>query len=531
VAIKKKASAAKAVLPLEKNGKGKLDQKKLETWLWDAACSIRGAMDAPKFKDYILPLIFIKRLSDVFDDEVSRLAAEFGDADTALDMAERDRELIRFWVPAESRWPEIRRTTKKIGQKLTDAVRGLSRKNPTLHGVIDLVDFNASVAGERIVGDDRLSGLIEIISRHRLGLEDVRADLFGHAYEYLLRKFAEGSGQSAGEFFTPPEVSSVMAYALAPQEGERIYDPCCGSGGLLIKCQLALMEKNGGKKAARPLQLFGQEEQASNYAMSRMNMIIHDMQGEVMRGDTMRNPKFLDGSAMVTFDKIVANPMWNQDNFTEAVYEADTFDRFIFGDAYAPDSSADWGWMQHITHSLTPAGKAAVILDTGAVSRGSGNRNKSKEKAIRAAFVEEDLIEAVLLLPENLFYNTTAPGIILFVNKAKPKERKDKILLVNAAEEFKKGRPKNYLTATGIKRIATAIKRFKEEERFSQIVYREEIRKNDYNLSPSRYIENALTENYRPISQILKDLKKAETEAAKVDDDLANILTKIGLRV
>lgn len=225
-----------------------MDIKTLESWLWEAACSIRGAVDAPKFKDYILPLIFIKRLSDVFDDEIKRLADEFGDEKTAFEMASKDHKLVRFFIPRKASWPEIRKQTSEIGQKLTDAARAIAKENPSLQGVIDIVDFNATVSGQRIIEDGKLSKLIEIISKHRLGLKDAEPDILGRAYEYLLRKFAEGQGQSAGEFYTPKEVGWIMAYILDPQQGQEIYDPACGSGGLLVKCQLALKGKVPGTR-------------------------------------------------------------------------------------------------------------------------------------------------------------------------------------------------------------------------------------------------------------------------------------------
>jgi type I restriction enzyme M protein len=218
-----------------------MDVQTLETWLWDAACAIRGPVDAPKFKDYILPLVFLKRLSDVFDDEVARLAAQFGSTSTALSLLEQERErgqvrLVRFFIPENARWQALRRKTVGLGQSLTDAVRAVARDNPRLAGVIDMVDFNATAAGQRIISDEHLAALIEVLSRHRLGLDDVEPDILGRAYEYLLRKFAEGQGQSAGEFYTPREVGVLMARLLEPEPGMTVYDPACGSGGLLIKC-------------------------------------------------------------------------------------------------------------------------------------------------------------------------------------------------------------------------------------------------------------------------------------------------------
>lgn len=514
----------------ETNGTNTLDISSLENWLWEAACSIRGAVDAPKFKDYILPLIFAKRMSDVFDDEIDRLVQEeVGDRDTSLELAAADRSLIRFWVPEEARWEKIRTTTSKIGKMLTDAVRELAKENPELSGVIDIVDFNATISGERIIADTKLSSLIETISKHRLGLKDVEPDILGRAYEYLLRKFAEGQGQSAGEFYTPREVAWIMAYSVNVKEGDEVYDPCCGSGGLLVKSELVVIEKAGVKeKVKKPARLHGQELGATTFAMAKMNMILHDMTGEMAIGDTMRNPKFLDGSKLKRFDIVMANPMWNQKEWDDKFYDSDHHERFKFG--YPPGSSADWGWVQHMYSSLKDNGRAAIVLDTGAVSRGSGNQGSNKEKEIRSKFVDNDLIEAVLLLPENLFYNTTAPGIVLFLNRAKEKNRQGKILLVNASQEFEKGRPKNFITQEGIRRISDTLLGWNEEEKFSRIISTEEAVKNDYNLSPSRYVETAEADTHRPIGHILYDLEQAEKDAARIDGELSVILAKLGLK-
>ena len=503
-----------------------LDIKTLETWLWDAACSIRGAVDAPKFKDYILPLIFIKRLSDVFEDEIRRLAKEFGDEKTAWEIVSKDHSLVRFFIPKKSQWSEIRKLTTGIGEGLTDAVRAIAKANPKLQGVIDIVDFNATVSGQRIIDDGKLSSLIEIISRHRIGLQDAEPDILGRAYEYLLRKFAEGQGQSAGEFYTPKEVGWIMAYILNPEQGQEVYDPACGSGGLLIKCQLALKEK--AKKISKPLQLHGQELNPMTYAMAKMNMIIHDMEGDIAIGDTLINPKFLEGSALKKFDLVVANPMWNQDGYNTEFYEADTFNRFEHG--YPPASSADWGWAQHMFTSLNNKGRATIVLDTGSVSRGSGNQGNNREKDIRKKFVDNDWIEAVLLLPENLFYNTTAPGIILILNKNKSKDRKNKIMLINANLEFEKGRPKNFIPDDKIKKIAQAFHNWEDIDKFTKMITKEDAEKNDYNLSPSRYVGTGEQEEYRDVNEILVELAELEEERTEVDKELNQIMKKISYK-
>ena len=503
-----------------------LDIKTLETWLWNAACSIRGAVDAPKFKDYILPLVFVKRLSDVFEDEIKRLSEEFGDGETALEIVSKDHNLVRFFIPKQAAWQQIRKQTTKIGEKLTDAIRAIAKENPKLQGVIDIVDFNATVSGQRIIDDGKLSSLIEIISRNRLGLKDAESDILGRAYEYLLRKFAEGQGQSAGEFYTPKEVGWIMAYILDPEQGQEVYDPACGSGGLLVKSQLALKEKE--KKISKPLRLYGQEQNYVTYAMAKMNMIIHDMEGNIAIGDTLRNPKFLEGSVLKTFDLVVANPMWNQDGYNSEFYESDTFSRFNNG--YPPTSSADWGWIQLMFASLNTNGKAAIVLDTGSVARGSGNKGSNREKEIRKAFVDNDWIEAVLLLPENLFYNAAGPGIILILNRNKPKERKNKIILINASLEFEKGRPKNFIPDNKIKKITKAFHDWKNIDKFTKIISNQEVGGNDYNLSPSRYIGNGKEEEYRNVDEILVELAELEGEREKTDRELNEIMKKITQR-
>ncbi len=511
------------------------NDKSLENWIWDAACSIRGAKDAPKFKDYILPLIFTKRLCDVFDDELDRIAKEVGSRKKAFALAKADPKLVRFYLPLEPDDPEqpvwsvIRKLSDQIGENVSSHMREIAKANPKLKGIIDRVDFNATVHGQRELDDDRLSNLIEAISTKRLGLDDVEADIIGKSYEYLIRKFAEGGGQSAGEFYTPPEVGTIMSRVLQPEPGMTVYDPCCGSGGLLVKCEIAMEDCADTEKPA-PLKLYGQEYIADTWAMANMNMIIHDMEGEIEIGDTFRNPKFRSPTGKLrTFDRVVANPMWNQNWFEEKDYDNDELDRFPAGAGFPGKSSADWGWVQHMHASLNKQGRAAVVLDTGAASRGSGNAGTNKEKTVRQWFIDHDLIESVLYLPENLFYNTTAPGIVLFLNRDKPKDRQGKVFLVNASLIFEKGDPKNFIPENGIQSIADTLIRWKEEEKLSRIVDREELKKNDYNISPSRYIHTGEAETYRPIGEIVAELDAIEAEAKETDKALREILEKLGL--
>lgn len=500
------------------NHNTRLDINTLESWLWEAACVIRGPIDAPKFKDYILPLIFLKRLSDVFEDDLQQL-------ETTAIYVETDHSLVRFYIPENARWSKIAHQTTNLGEYLTDAVRAVARENPKLSGVIDVRDFNETAAGARILSDDRLRALIQRLSQYRLGLNDVEPDILGRAYEYLLRKFAEGQGQSAGEFYTPREVAILMARLLDPSPGDEIYDPACGSGGLLVKSFLRFKEQYGQAPDVAPPHFYGQEINPTTFAMARMNAFIYDMEAEIAIGDTMNRPAFTnpDGS-LRRFSKVTANPMWNQ-NFAVTTYEHDTYGRFNAG--IPPASSADWGWAQHMFASLDDRGKMAMVIDTGAVSRGSGNQGSNRERDIRKVFVERDWVEAVLLMPENLFYNTTAPGIVLVLNKVK--RHPGEILLINASNEFLKGRPKNYLSEDNIQRIADVYLGWQEAEGLSKIIKLDEAIRNDYNLSPSRYVSSNNKEEVLPLDEAVVLLAEAEEERQAVDKELKEILSKLGL--
>lgn len=521
-----------------------LGTRSMEQMLWDAACSIRGEKDAAKFKDYILPLLFIKRLSDVFDDEINRLTEQFGDRDAALSLVEAEaqgttepgKRLVRFYIPPEARWGVVSgriafdwpadRRPKTLGEQLTLTTRAVVRRNPGLAGVIDFVDFNETRNGEREISDAALKGVIETFSdpRYRLGLHDVEPDFLGRCYEYLLRKFAEGSGQSAGEFFTPTEVGFLMAEILRPRPGEQCYDYACGSFGLLVKLQLVCRRLDPLSKV--PLRLYGQERQAESYAVACMNRIIHDMEGEVVRGDSMLNPKFRDAeSRLKQFDIVVANPMWNQP-FDPETYERDAFGRFE-GQGGITSGKADWAWLQHTLACMKEGGRAAVVLDTGAVTRGSGSKNEDRERNIRRWFVEHDYIDGVILLPDNLFYNTTAAGVIVVLRKGKPKERRGKIVLVNASGDFKKGTPKNYLTPDGIQRIAGAYASGLEVPGFVRGIATSAAAEADWNLSPSKYISTRAARDRREILAILDDLAQLENQARTLVGDLASTLRRM----
>ena len=515
--------------------------KPMEQMLWDAACSIRGERDAAKFKDYLLPLLFLKRLSDVFDDEINRLAEEFDDLAVAQEIAESDHGLLRFYLPPEARWGVVSgrdshewprddqgRSTRPgdIGEHLTRAVRAVVRWNPSLSGVIDLVDFASERNGERDINPARLAAVVETFSdpRYRLGLADVQPDFLGRAYEYLLRKFAEGSGRSSGEFFTPTEVGFLMAHIVRPRPGEDCHDFACGSAGLLVKLQLAARELDPTSRV--PLKLHGQELQAESYATAHMNAIVHDMEVRIERGDTMLNPKFKDGAGRIaTHDIVVANPMWNQP-FNPDVFDNDPFDRFRSAGGITT-GKGDWAWLQHTLACLNERGRAAVVLDTGAVTRGSGSKHEDRERNIRRWFVERDLIDGVILLPDNLFYNTSAAGIIIVLSKRKPEARKGKIVLLNASRRVRKGRPKNYIPEDDIRPLAAMFLKGEPIEGEVAVITRDQAAEADYNLSPSRWVGQADDVAQRPLSEVIAEMQRLDREARDLDASLAGMLVRL----
>ena len=527
------------ILPFPSADEEHLDISTLETWLLDAANTIRGASDAPKFKDFILPLIFYKRLSDVFDDEFAKQIEEFGSEELAREIVEADHKdalqsgrnpIVRFYIPQQYSWKALRNRPADghLGEFVTEAMREVARLNPLLQGVLDVKDFNESQSGQRTLDEERLEALIEVLSRHRLGLQDTEPDILGRAYEYLLRKFAEGQGQSAGEFYTPKEVGWLMARLLNPEPYKTIYDPACGSGGLLIKPRLLFAQTHPDQKSQAP-QIYGQELTPTTYAMAKMNAFLHDFIGaDIQIGDTFRNPRFVENSSSLQrFDYVVANPMWNQKEYDEAFYENDNWNRF--SDGIAPSSSADWGWVQHILASLKNNGRAAIVLDTGAVSRGSGSKNADRERDIRKKFVAQDLIEGVVLLPENLFYNTSAPGIVLLLNRNKPAERKAQILLINLSQYFEKGKPKNILTDEGIDAATEVYQAWESREKLSNVITLEDAQKTDYNLSPSQFVDVGDKVEHRPVNAILSDLTEARIAREDADKALGDVLSQLGL--
>lgn len=473
-----------------------LDISSLETWLWDAACVIRGAIDESKAKDFILPLVFYKRLSDVFDDEFAGHIKEYGDEETAhaviladhVDALKSGRKsIVRFYIPTQYAWNNLcnHPADGSLGEFVTTAMRGVAQLNPDLQGVLDVTDYNECKSGQRTLDEDRLSYVLKVLTEHRLGLRNTEPDTLGQVYEYLLRKFAE-TRRSTSEFYTPKEVGWLMAELINPAPKTTVYDPTCGSGGLLIKARSLYEQRHPEQRTQVPM-LYGQELNAAAYAMAKINMFFHDYtEAHLALGDTLRTPKFAtDEIGLQRFDYVIANPPWSQRSYDENLYEHDKYGRFAYG---TPPKSADWAWVQHILASLNKTGRAVIVMGAGAAWRGSGSKTSNKERSIRRALVELDIIEGVVLLPQNLFHNAMAPSILLLLNRQKPEDRKEEFLLVDASPYFVNERPKNRLTDAGVTAVTEVYRAWETRDKLSRVVTLEELRAADYNLNPIGFV-------------------------------------------
>jgi len=485
-----------------------LKQQELESWLWKAADILRGAVKPERYGSCILPLLFFKRLSDVYQDEYKEALQKYKSEKVA-----KESFVHRLAdIPKGCLWDDVRKETKDVGGKLNDVLAEIAKANPDLDGVINRADFNKP---EEIL-TDRLVKLIEHFSQKNLGNKRVPADVLGNAYEYLLKQFNEEAPARAGEFYTPREVVKVMVEILDPSEGAEIYDPCAGTGGMLIVSHYHLLTK---KKDPKRLFLYGQEINAETCAIARMNVILHGLQAEIRQGDTLADPRFLEGNGLRKFHFVLANPMWNQKGYNDLM-ENDRLGRFTYG--IAPASTADWGWIQHMLASLKPTGRMGVVLDQGALFRGGA------EGKIRQKVVEADLVECVVALPEKIFYNTGAPGCLIFLNRNKPQERKGKVLFIYAGKDFEKLRNMNRLGDEDIAKIVRAYVECANVPKYAKVVSLDKIGENDHNLSVTRYVDVFEEETHVDISQVWRELRRLETERSQVDERLAGYVRELG---
>ena len=486
-----------------------MTQKELEKYLWGAATALRGTIDAGDYKQYIFPLLFFKRICDVYDEEFERALAESdGDMEYAA-FAEHHH----FIVPEGAHWNTVRETTTNVGMAIQNAMREIEKANPdTLYGIFG----DASWTNKNRLTDETLINLIEHFSQHKLSLSNVADDKLGNAYEYLIKEFADDSGHTAAEFYTNRTVVTLMTKIMDPQPGESVYDPTCGSGGLLLNCALHL--KSEGKEY-RTLKLYGQEINLITSAIARMNMFMHGIEEfSIVRGDTLAQPAFLHNDELKKFNVILANPPYSIKAWDRKSFENDHYGRNLWGTP--PQGCADYAFQQHIQKSLdTKNGRSISLWPHGVLFRDS-------EAEMRRKIIEEDLVECVIGLGPNLFYNSPMEACLLITRNNKPAPKKDKILFINAVNEVKQEKTMGYLLDGHIDKIFNAYQNFSNEGNFAALISKEDVLANKGNMAISLYVqpEKANAEIEIPFAEAYTNW---ENESQKLKSAMTELFTLI----
>ena len=450
----------------------RISQSQLESYLWGAAEHLRGSIDAGDYKQFIFPLLFLKRLCDVHDEETAQaLRASGGDAEFAS-FAENHR----FQVPAEAHWKEVRKETRNVGQAIQRAMRAIESANKDkLFGIFG----DAQWSNKDRLSDETMRELVEHFSSLELTIDNLPEDELGNGYEFLIKKFADDSGHTAAEFYTNRTVVHLMTEMLDVQPGESVYDPTCGSGGMLMSCVAHLRKQ---VKEWRNVRLFGQERNLMTSSIARMNCFLHGIEDfRIERGDTLAEPKLVEGDKLMQFDVVLANPPYSIKQWDREAFRSDPWGRNLFG--VPPQGRADYAFQQHINKSLKPkTGRCAVLWPHGVLFR-------QEEEEIRSKLIEADLIECVIGLGPNLFYNSPMEACVLICRSQKSKARKGKVLFINAINEVTRERAQSFLTSEHLQRIVKAYQDFKEESGFTRVATLEEIRSKKGNLSIALYVE------------------------------------------
>lgn len=448
-----------------------MSQQELEKYLWGAAVALRGTIDAGDYKQYIFPLLFFKRICDVYDEEYERALAE-SDGDIAYaEFAENHH----FQVPAGAHWNDVRNVTVNVGVAIQDAMRAIEKANPeTLFGIFG----DASWTNKERLSDETLINLIEHYSQHKLNLSTVPDDKLGNAYEYLIKEFADDSGHTAAEFYTNRTVVKLMTMIMDPQPGESVYDPTCGSGGLLLNCALHLKEEG---KEYRTLKLYGQEINLLTSAIARMNMFMHGIEEfAIVRGDTLAAPAFIENDELKKFNVILANPPYSIKAWDRKSFENDPYGRNLWGTP--PQGCADYAFQQHIQKSLDGKnGRSISLWPHGVLFRDS-------EAEMRRTMVEEDLVECVIGLGPNLFYNSPMEACLLITTTNKSADKKGKILFINAVNEVKQEKTMSFLMPSHIEKIYAAYKQFESIDSFAALVSNEDVLGRNGNMAINLYV-------------------------------------------
>lgn len=488
-----------------------LDQ--LEAHLWRAADILRGSIDSSDYKHYIFGLLFYKRLCDVWEEEYEVRLKQYGDENLAADPDEH-----RFDIPKGHFWKDVRKHTTNIGEHLNAAFHAIEDANQRLRGVFQDVDFNNK---ERFP-DAVLEKLLQHFETYRLRNGDVEPDVLGQAYEYLIAQFADDAGKKGGEFYTPKMVVRLIVECLRPEEGMSIYDPTCGSGGMLLEA-FHHLERQG--KNPRSLSLFGQERNLNTWAIAQMNLFLHDIDdASILRGDTLTEPKHLvgnSGKAIRTFDRVLANPPFSLKEWGHETWSnGDPFARDRYG--CPPKSYGDLAFVQHMVASLKDDGMLGVVLPHGILFRGGA------EGRIREGMLKDDIIEAVIGLAPNLFFGAGIPACITIIRKNKPVSRKGKVLFIHGAEQFASGKKQNSLMDAHVSRIAAAYHAFEAEGQFSYVADMAEIIANDFNLNITRYVDLGSDDEHVDLAAEVRKLEEMKADRDEAEATLFRLLGELG---
>lgn len=495
---------------------GQITLPELEQYLARAADLLRGSIDQADFKAYIFPLMFFKRISDVYLEEFQQsLETSNGDYEFAA-FAENHR----FAIPEGNHWSDVREKTENIGTALQTAFREIEKANPeTLYGIFG----NANWTNKDKLPDRMLADLIEHFSTKALSNANVAPDIFGNAYEYLIKRFADQSNKKAGEYYTPRSVVGLLVNILDPKEGESVYDPACGTGGMLIEV-IEHVKTAGGSPKTLWGNLYGQEKVLATSAIARMNLLLHGVEDfKVVREDTLRDPAFYSGNRLAQFDCVVANPPFSLKNWGDVEWASDKWGRNQLG-GVPPKGYADWAWVQHMLTSASPTnGRVAVVLPQGALFR------QGAEARIRTHILRADKVEAVIGLAPNLFYGTGLAACVLILRHQKPAERSDKVLFINGEGLMKKGRNQNTLEPQHAKELFNVYSGFSDIDARARVVELAEIERNDFNLNIPLYVVAADTSEKITLADAIANLEIANAAALETRAALENELEKWGM--
>lgn len=492
-----------------------IKQETINRAAWAACDTFRGVVDPAEYKNYILVMLFLKYLSDVHKDKKEELERQYPDD------PERVQRLLRYeklQIPEASTFDYLyeHRSDDDVGQKINMATQALEDANRgKLEGVFREIDFNSTRnLGEPKARNRRLKHLLEDFAKPELDLRPSRVgnmDIIGNTYEYLISRFASDSGKKGGEFYTPAEVSELMARIIAPKPGDQIYDPTCGSGSLLIKA--------GQQVGSDDYALYGQESNGNTYALCKMNMFLHGIHSAFIEwGDTIRNPRHREGDKLKRFDIVVANPPFSLDKWGHEDAGHDAHNRFWRG--LPPKSKGDYAFITHMIESLNEHGRMIVVVPHGVLFRGSS------EGKIRKQLIEENLLHAVIGLPSNLFFGTGIPAALLVFRKDR---KQDDVLFIDASREYEEGKNQNRLRLQDLEKIAKTYQDFKTIDKYSYVALRDEIEENDFNLNIPRYVDTFEEEELVDIPAVQREIEQLEGELDELKSKMRNYLNELGL--